>query len=156
MEAQAALEWPDGAVELHTVATVDLNIALVINPRHPAVCVRGVGACVCVWGGGGQHGGRQCRQHSKGKLAYKIQGCNGQSKKTGLGEGGFDMPDGAVELNTVATVDLNAASVTNPQHPVGMCWGGGGGREEAGSKVSRDVLKYVPGRRQQTVIIIAA
>ena len=34
MEAQAALVGADGAVELHTVAAVHLNLALIVNPRH--------------------------------------------------------------------------------------------------------------------------
>ena len=34
MEAQAALVGADGAVELHTVAAVHLNLALIVNPGH--------------------------------------------------------------------------------------------------------------------------
>ena len=34
MEAQAALVRADGGVELHTVATVDLHLAFVVNPGH--------------------------------------------------------------------------------------------------------------------------
>ena len=34
METQAALVGADGAVRLHAVAAVDLNLALVVLPRH--------------------------------------------------------------------------------------------------------------------------
>ena len=34
MEAQTALVWTNGGVELHTVATVDLHLAFVVNPGH--------------------------------------------------------------------------------------------------------------------------
>ena len=34
MEAQAALVGADGAVELHTVAAVHLNLALIVNPGY--------------------------------------------------------------------------------------------------------------------------
>ena len=34
MEAEAALVWSQGGVELHTVATVDLQLVLVIFPDH--------------------------------------------------------------------------------------------------------------------------
>ena len=34
MEAQAALVWTKCAGHLHTEATVDLNLALVVHPRH--------------------------------------------------------------------------------------------------------------------------
>ena len=34
MEAQTALVWTNGRVELHTVATVDLHLAFVVNPGH--------------------------------------------------------------------------------------------------------------------------
>ena len=34
VEAQAALVGADGAVELNAIATVDLNFAVVIDPRH--------------------------------------------------------------------------------------------------------------------------
>ena len=34
MQAQTTLVGSDGAVELHTVATIDLDLARVIHPRH--------------------------------------------------------------------------------------------------------------------------
>lgn len=38
VEAQAALVWADGAIELHAVSPVRLNIALVIEPAPQNFC----------------------------------------------------------------------------------------------------------------------
>ena len=34
MEANAALVWADGIVELHAVAQIDVDLTVVVDPRH--------------------------------------------------------------------------------------------------------------------------